>query len=359
MRRFLIPFAVVLTLSCCTTQVKYPQVAAHRGCHLGTLVPENSLWGVEMAQRFGYPSVEIDVKYTLDSVMVIMHDGTINRTMRNASDYSVIEQPVRVSETTFEELRSKYVLASDDPAHREPIPTLEEILRQCMDYGIHPILHSHLDSSYVVAQAMLGDEWTCFTSNFDNVIFARSISNCDVLYDPDRLPADETAAKLAPCGGNLGMSTMKYDMLDGAYIAKMHEAGMVCQSSIFPSPHEADAILDGADIILSDFCWLQGESSNPLLSWKERKLKLNPDNDFLYRWNQELEFGAVTVELEVVSGKAVLTVNDTYVYEIPREGRGNKVVLGFRGHEFVPSVTIEVPEGECVIKGLSVKCYDL
>ncbi len=56
---------------------------AHRGCWLREnsgeyYIPENCPAGVAMAARYGYPAVECDVKYTKDSVMVIMHDGTIN-----------------------------------------------------------------------------------------------------------------------------------------------------------------------------------------------------------------------------------------------------------------------------------------
>ena len=97
-------------LSCGQVEnVDLPMAVAHRGCWLKDgeefYINENCPAGVKMAAQYGYPAIECDVKYTLDSVMVIMHDGTINRTMRNASDYSVIEEPVRVTEHTFEDLR--------------------------------------------------------------------------------------------------------------------------------------------------------------------------------------------------------------------------------------------------------------
>ena len=47
-------------------------VVAHRGCWLMDgdefYINENCPAGVEMAARYGYPAVEIDVRYTLDSV---------------------------------------------------------------------------------------------------------------------------------------------------------------------------------------------------------------------------------------------------------------------------------------------------
>ena len=359
MKKILLFIALSLVLASCGPKAEYPQVYAHRGCWLGALVPENSLWGVEIAARFGYPAIEIDVKYTLDSVMVIMHDGTVNRTMRNASDFSPIEEKVWVRDTPFDSLRTRFVLASDDPDHREPIPTLEEILAQCIKYGIHPVLHSHLNESYVVAQAMCGDDWTCFTSDFSNVEFVRTISNCPVLYDPDRRSAEECSAMLAALGGKMGMSTMKYDMLRSDYMAGMHEAGMVCQSSIFPSPREADAIAEGADIILSDFCWLQGASFKPVKTVKAGKVTLSAGQTYEFVHPAPVAFGAVTVEMEVC-GKGVLEVNGKYSYDIPREGGDGRVVVGFRFMDETPTVRISCAEGEeCSLGKLRINVYEL
>ena len=83
---FALALAAAFVAGCRPAADEFPQVTAHRGCHLDGLIPENSVAGIEMAARFGYPAIELDVKYTVDSVLVIMHDGTINRTMRNASE---------------------------------------------------------------------------------------------------------------------------------------------------------------------------------------------------------------------------------------------------------------------------------
>ena len=178
-----------------------PMSVAHRGCWLREnsgeyYIPENCPAGVAMAARYGYPAVECDVKYTKDSVMVIMHDGTINRTMRNAADYSKIQEPVRVSETTFAELREKYVLESSDPALRTPIPTLEEHLLACKEHGIIPMLHSAVVESYSLAQQILGDRWIAFDADEGAVRQARDVSDCLILLDPGKDSADGTVARL-------------------------------------------------------------------------------------------------------------------------------------------------------------------
>lgn len=115
-------------------------VSAHRGVHEGTAAPENSIDALRLAARMGYPVSETDMVVTGDGNFVIMHDDTINRTMRNAADYSVIAAPVVVSTTPLATLRAGYVLASPDPAMRRPIPTLGEYVREAKALGLKPIM---------------------------------------------------------------------------------------------------------------------------------------------------------------------------------------------------------------------------
>ena len=354
---YLLAFAAAL-VSCVGAKTdSFPQVTAHRGCHLDGLVPENSITGIEMAARFGYPAIELDVKYTLDSVRVIMHDGTINRTMRNAADYSEIAEPVRVTESTFEDLRTKYVLASTDTALRQPIPTLVEMLEACKRCGIHPVLHSHINDSYDVAQQMMGDGWTCFTSSRENVAYARSFSACDVLLDPGRVPATECVEMLKSYGDRCGMSTMKYDMLDADYIATMHAAGMNTQSSIFPTPHEADAIRDGADIILSDFCWLQTEGRKAFLEKKVRKASLPAGGTIGYTCPEELEYGAIVLEFDF-SGQGQVTVDGKAVYPISSETE-QRFTVGLRSVGIAPSFEVNAEGNGLALKGLRARFYKI
>lgn len=306
--------AMLSAVACTSPQTKTPpQVIAHRGCWLEDLVPENSISGVRMARRYGYPAIECDVKYTLDSVMVLMHDGTINRTMRNAADYSVIEEPVKVNDILFEDLRANYVFASDDPAERVQIPTLEELLLACKECGIHPVLHSEVEESYRLAQEILGDDWTAFSVDYDKMAYARSISGCDILWDPGELDAEGTIAKLENLGGKTGMSTMNWRMLDSTYIATVRNAGHEVQSSIFASPHEADAIHYGASYILSDFCWLQQEGRTPVYAGKYENLPLNVGSCIPYKYPEIMDYGAMTISI-TFSGNVQIIINGKRIY---------------------------------------------
>ena len=56
----------------------YPRIIAHRGG--GLLAPENTLAALRYARNLGFEGVEFDVKLTADSVPVLFHDETLDRT---------------------------------------------------------------------------------------------------------------------------------------------------------------------------------------------------------------------------------------------------------------------------------------
>jgi glycerophosphoryl diester phosphodiesterase len=56
----------------------YPRIVAHRGG--GALAPENTLAGLRKAKALGFSAVEFDVMLAGDSVPILMHDETLERT---------------------------------------------------------------------------------------------------------------------------------------------------------------------------------------------------------------------------------------------------------------------------------------
>ena len=56
----------------------YPTLIAHRGG--GILAPENTLTAMKMGHLHSYTTVEFDVKLSRDSVALLMHDSTLERT---------------------------------------------------------------------------------------------------------------------------------------------------------------------------------------------------------------------------------------------------------------------------------------
>lgn len=233
-----------------------PYSVAHRGCHIDGLIPENCPAGVAYARRYGFRAIECDAHYTKDSVLVLMHDATINRTMRLREGYAVIPEPIRYADVTYQELCDRYVLASDEPAFRTCIPTLEEELLECRRQGIIPMLHTDIFEAYAMAQRIVGDNFIAFDGNYTAVREARSLGNCLILWDPGTRSPNEIIHMLEAIGGRCGISSMKRDLLTPDFIRALTSHGYHVQSSIFPTPYEMQAIHDGATLILSDFCLL-------------------------------------------------------------------------------------------------------
>lgn len=102
---------------------KYVVVVAHRGDWRG--YPENSIPAIESCIRMGVDMMELDLKLTKDSVLVLSHDYTINRC---TSGYG------RVSDYTYEELLA-FDLKAGHGIVRPGIkmPTLREALEVCKD----------------------------------------------------------------------------------------------------------------------------------------------------------------------------------------------------------------------------------
>lgn len=102
---------------------KYVVVASHRGDWRN--YPENSIAAIESVIRMGVDIMELDLKMTKDSVLVLCHDKTLNRTTTGKG---------AVSDYTYEEIQ-KFDLKR---AHgvRVPgmkMPTLREALEVCKD----------------------------------------------------------------------------------------------------------------------------------------------------------------------------------------------------------------------------------
>ncbi len=88
-------------------------IAAHRAMH--TKYPENSLAAIRHSFNSGIDIIEIDIRTTKDGKLVLMHDGTVDRTTNGEG---------KVKGFTFAELQ-KFDLDSDDPNHYK-VPLAED-----------------------------------------------------------------------------------------------------------------------------------------------------------------------------------------------------------------------------------------
>lgn len=211
------------------------KIIAHRGTAVSGVAPENSLDAYVFSARAGYEIVETDVLKTSDSQYVIMHDDTINRTCRNASDYSAIASPVSVIGTSLADLRANYVLAADNPKHRRKIPTLAEFLSTCRAMGLHPIIElkntsfSQADVAAIVNMAAeyLGANGFSVTSfNLSLLDYVRT------LYDEVTLYYIYSTLNQAAIDHMVEMQPACLNSEQGLYtqaiIAEAHRKGVTC-----------------------------------------------------------------------------------------------------------------------------------
>lgn len=92
-------------------------VAAHRGDW--RIAPENSLKALQSCIVQGFDMMELDVKMTRDSVLVVMHDQTIDRTTNGKGN---------VSDYTLEEIRKFRLRNGLGRVTNNDIPTFKELM---------------------------------------------------------------------------------------------------------------------------------------------------------------------------------------------------------------------------------------
>jgi glycerophosphoryl diester phosphodiesterase len=111
----------------------YVVVISHRGDWRN--YPENSIPAIESIIRMGVDMMELDVKMTKDSVLVLMHDKTIDR-MTNGKG--------KISDFTYDSLMTfKMKRAHNVATDSIRIPTLREALLCCKDRILVNVDHAY------------------------------------------------------------------------------------------------------------------------------------------------------------------------------------------------------------------------
>lgn len=102
------------------SSVKNIRVVAHRGDWRNA--PENSLQAVQNCIDMGVDMVEIDLKQTKDSVIVVMHDKTLDRTTTGTG---------LVKDSDYDSIKNLFLKNGYGMPTKHRIPTLEEVLKLC------------------------------------------------------------------------------------------------------------------------------------------------------------------------------------------------------------------------------------
>lgn len=100
----------------------YVLVAAHRGGYLsdtGNALPENSLPAMERSISLGVEILEIDLQMTSDGQLVILHDGSVDRTTNGTGS---------VSSKTLAQIKALRLLGPGGAVSDEQVPTFREVM---------------------------------------------------------------------------------------------------------------------------------------------------------------------------------------------------------------------------------------
>lgn len=241
------------------TRVK---MGAHRGLWYFGL-PENSIPAWELACNMGYDYIECDVRVTSDGGFVIMHDASINRTCKTSS-YGTISGTVNVADKTLSELRSGYLLASDDPSYRTPIPTLDEYLFAVKDsrstalIELEPMTNVQVQAVYDRCVEVLGKgRFAMNSAEYGELDYVRSIDqDIDLFYEKNGiLNTTSTIDGLSrnhPHNVWFASYDGTYGALTAAVVANYHAAGMRVGAWTVPSDRYAPLREIGVDMVMTN-----------------------------------------------------------------------------------------------------------
>lgn len=125
-----------------------PLFIAHRGCR--AFGPENSIPAFVGAGKMEMWAIETDFWITKDSVVVCMHDATIDVTTNGfgkVSDYTYEELlAFRLNDEVFD---NKYYRYENLSQKELQIPTMDEYLTICQEYGCIPFIELKSDNGII------------------------------------------------------------------------------------------------------------------------------------------------------------------------------------------------------------------
>ena len=117
------------------TSYKIPSGTMRMIAHAGfsAIAPSNTLPAYEAAGQSAFWGAECDVQRTKDGVWVLMHDETVDKTTDGTG---------RIADMTYAEIQELNVDVGSniDQYPNLKVPTLQEYLDVCKEYGLHPII---------------------------------------------------------------------------------------------------------------------------------------------------------------------------------------------------------------------------
>lgn len=230
------------------------EVVAHRG--YSGIAPENTIASAREAINAGATGSEFDIRATKDGVIVLLHDGTFDRTTDGKG---------KPEEMTFEEIRKLDAGSWKDPKYAgEKVPTLDETLASLKDSGCIPVIEVKVEgiSQQVVdavRKADMLDQAAVIAFSGNVVKEIRELEPnlpCYWLWSEtlEGTPEEQAEAIFNEAAKyNTNMVDLNYGMLSPEVVKELKRRGMKVWCWTVNNPVEMDALMRwGVESITTD-----------------------------------------------------------------------------------------------------------
>lgn len=237
---------------------RIPLISGHRGGRVKGF-PENSMETFENTLSYTPATFEIDPRLTKDSVIILFHDDTLERTSDGAG---------KVADFTYEELRRLRLKDPEGNFTNYRIPTLEEAIRWAKGKTIlildkkdvpmertTQLITDMKAESYVMITVHNGADTRFFYEKNPDFMFEAFVKTKEAIqdYEANGIPWDRIMAYVGPT-----ITPETREVID-----LLHERGVMCMISTAPTDDKLETsearanayqrvIHQGADIIESD-----------------------------------------------------------------------------------------------------------
>lgn len=332
---------------------------AHRGATMRcTLAGENSREAIRFAARAGFDCIETDVRCTSDSVLVAVHDATLNRTFTDCEGRPLAAETA-VCDVDYARLRDSFRLRAAQPGYRTRVLTLEEFCTECRACGLRLFIEPKREipewaypRMIEIADRVLGRGNYVITSNNDandRIRFGMGIADIPlmgILYQT-------TYEHIASLGGTvMAVSATRFGAGEYAgWVARARSDGFETESHADDFEHFDRVNRAGVDYVSTDLLapdW-RGQGRTLCLSEGCDALQVAADCRAVGR----VAFGGIYLDVEWCGSATMTLARETFVLPAAAEPRRARHQLMLFDEE--PVCTVTAPSDDFRIVRMSLR----
>lgn len=254
-----------------------PLISGHRGCHIADY-PENSIEAFEHVLEYTPAFFEVDPRLTKDSVVVLLHDATLDRTTTGTG---------KLSDYTWEEVKKLRLKDKNGKLTNYRIPTLAEAIEWArgktilnLDKKDVPMettarmIEEHKAGAFVMVTVHNAQQAKFYYDKNNKRMMSAFVQTQKALkeYEEAGVPWKNMIAYIGP--ENKEANKIMFDNL--------HQRGVMCMISAAPIYDKLPAVADraqayeasfrlGADILESDLPIEVAAAINKLIPVSSKK----------------------------------------------------------------------------------------